>query len=463
MIACEHPKIVINQGVYECVAFTKYIITNGIQRFFYNISKLQVNPLYQYLKKLKSSLSAELLSDYYTFDRFGLKVPLFVEVPCNKCILCLQSFSNSMSQRLQFESEMYDSEPWFVTLTYAPHSLPKTLKVRKSHISMYIKRLREHISREPDLSDVRIKFYGQGEYGEKRGRPHYHLIIFGLPPISFYRAEKLFKSAWQVKWTIFAIENGKSVVKRPLIGRVGISQINSPQYRAYYKRKTGRVLNPEDGLRYCCQYTANGANHCHTWSLGLGKSFVLSYFGDQLRQPNGICQNISFRNKYNKIVPLIVNRWFLHTYFHCFNRSTYYLRNQIYTAILSLSNYLFVNHKQKLWFLAKYKPLFQFVGVNSLPIELFRQLLYDTKIFSDKYRPDERQLTNIVYCYEKLSDLFDRWCVLDIDKLRNETILYNEFCKRYFALKPELTKSMIHDKLIKTKKYQNKHKTLTTL
>lgn len=60
----------------------------------------------------------------------------------------------------------------WVTLTYDDAHLPITL--RKDHLSGFVKRLRAR------FGERRFRFFGCGEYGEKRGRPHYHVILFGL-------------------------------------------------------------------------------------------------------------------------------------------------------------------------------------------------------------------------------------------------------------------------------------------
>lgn len=61
------------------------------------------------------------------------------------------------------------AENAFVTLTYKdapPELIPRDMQ-------LFIKRLRKlHVSP--------LRYFGMGEYGEKLGRPHYHLAIFGL-------------------------------------------------------------------------------------------------------------------------------------------------------------------------------------------------------------------------------------------------------------------------------------------
>ena len=71
----------------------------------------------------------------------------------------------------------------WATLTYEDKYLPPTLQ--KTHLSGYLKRLRAR------LPDTPVRFFGSGEYGEKHGRPHYHVILYGLT-----REETAIRSSW---------------------------------------------------------------------------------------------------------------------------------------------------------------------------------------------------------------------------------------------------------------------------
>jgi len=48
----------------------------------------------------------------------------------------------------------------------------------KRHAQLFMKRLRYELAKQGGAS-TRVKFYLVGEYGEKKGRPHYHAAIFG--------------------------------------------------------------------------------------------------------------------------------------------------------------------------------------------------------------------------------------------------------------------------------------------
>lgn len=87
--------------------------------------------------------------------------------------------------------ELHDwNEAAFVTLTYNDEHLPKDYSVKPEHLRKFIKGLRYDLS----LQGRTCKYFACGEYGSKQlkylspgakkchGRPHYHLIIFGLNP-----------------------------------------------------------------------------------------------------------------------------------------------------------------------------------------------------------------------------------------------------------------------------------------
>lgn len=62
----------------------------------------------------------------------------------------------------------------FVTLTLAEEYLAYGDSVSVREVQLFIKRLREQ------LSPVRFRYFAVGEYGDLRGRPHYHVALFGV-------------------------------------------------------------------------------------------------------------------------------------------------------------------------------------------------------------------------------------------------------------------------------------------
>lgn len=101
-------------------------------------------------------------------------------VPCGKCPECVKAKINSWLFRLQKEMRV-SSNPLFVLLTYNDENVPRTetgkMTLCKRDCILFMKRLRKAYAK---ISDKKIKYYLVGEYGSKRGRPHYHVLLFNL-------------------------------------------------------------------------------------------------------------------------------------------------------------------------------------------------------------------------------------------------------------------------------------------
>lgn len=60
----------------------------------------------------------------------------------------------------------------FVTLTYDDDHLPPDNNLQPRDLQLFLKRLRKN-------HETQIRFFACGEYGTQKGRPHYHLALFG--------------------------------------------------------------------------------------------------------------------------------------------------------------------------------------------------------------------------------------------------------------------------------------------
>lgn len=97
-----------------------------------------------------------------------------VLLPCGKCITCRLARSFQWSVRCTCES-YFHKENYFLSLSYDAEHLPEGSNLKRLDFQLFMKRLRKH------FTGYKIKVFYCGEYGERRGRPHYHAIIFGLP------------------------------------------------------------------------------------------------------------------------------------------------------------------------------------------------------------------------------------------------------------------------------------------
>jgi hypothetical protein len=61
-----------------------------------------------------------------------------------------------------------------VTLTYDSHHLPEPPHLDHSHVKRFLNQARHELGMQP-------RYFCAGEYG-KKGRPHYHILLFGYEP-----------------------------------------------------------------------------------------------------------------------------------------------------------------------------------------------------------------------------------------------------------------------------------------
>lgn len=89
-------------------------------------------------------------------------------LPCGSCVGCLISRAREWAIRCSLELQLH-SVASFVTLTYSDKHCPPTLV--KRDLSLFMRYMRRQAGA--------LRFFGCGEYGERRERPHYHALLFG--------------------------------------------------------------------------------------------------------------------------------------------------------------------------------------------------------------------------------------------------------------------------------------------
>lgn len=127
-------------------------------------------------------------------------------VPCQKCRHCLWSKSQSVANSV--EMEMQDSE-WaiWLTLTIAPNSKAAKdgfdKKIDKSLMQGFHYRCNTNRYRKKHSFEGRNctgwRYIQCGEYGGKKGRAHYHAVIFGKGDKPKF-ADKAAERVWAPEW-----------------------------------------------------------------------------------------------------------------------------------------------------------------------------------------------------------------------------------------------------------------------
>lgn len=92
------------------------------------------------------------------------------EVRCGKCLACQMAYSSEWAIRCVLESRLHERSTC-VTLTYDDYHLPEDGQLKRKDVQDFLKRLRKKYV---------CRYFGCGEYGERKNRPHYHLVLFGI-------------------------------------------------------------------------------------------------------------------------------------------------------------------------------------------------------------------------------------------------------------------------------------------
>jgi hypothetical protein len=95
------------------------------------------------------------------------------ELPCGQCMPCRINKRNIWTTRLLLEQTQHEATTW-LTLTYNDRYLPYNEELNKDDYQLWLKRVRKAYPAQ------KIRYYLCGEYGDNSGRPHYHIVLFGI-------------------------------------------------------------------------------------------------------------------------------------------------------------------------------------------------------------------------------------------------------------------------------------------
>lgn len=136
----------------------------------------------------------------------------------------------------------------FVTLTFADESLPSDLSVNVRDLQLFMKRLRKQFGR--------VRFFACGEYGDEGGRPHYHVILFGVDFASD-------RTLWRFSATGHQIYRSRSLELLWPFGHCELGSV-TPEAGAYVARYCLKKLSGEVGRE---QYVRSNVETGETWSV----------------------------------------------------------------------------------------------------------------------------------------------------------------------------------------------------
>ena len=92
-----------------------------------------------------------------------------VELPCGHCIGCTLDKAKEWATRIYLESKKH-ALYYFTTLTYNEEHYHEKRDFKRD-LQLFLKRLRKN-------TEEKIRYFAQFEHGERKGRGHFHLILF---------------------------------------------------------------------------------------------------------------------------------------------------------------------------------------------------------------------------------------------------------------------------------------------
>lgn len=190
--------------------------------------------------------------------------PKRVTVPCGNCVECWAHYSKEWSLRIMHEASQYENN-CFVTLTYNDLNLPADGGLVKKHLQDFIKRLRDRVK------PLRVRYYACGEYGEKRSRPHYHIILFNFKPsdMMFLKKTKreediyispLIMSLWKFGFSSvgeLTSDSAKYCTKYMQKAFTGVYRLTSPLNPFDKLQKPFSICSTHPGIGYNFVYRSN--------------------------------------------------------------------------------------------------------------------------------------------------------------------------------------------------------------
>lgn len=245
-------------------------------------------------------------------------------VGCGSCVACARKRSSAWSLRVVKDIEyrrkkrrsengsptksLTHSDCYYITLTYSDKCLPIKIdekgNVVRGHgdgflhrpdLTKFIKRFRSHIARRYNMHDVRV--LGSGEYGpNSTHRPHYHLIVWNAPSISYSELQELVQKSWSEY-------DRRTKEYTELYGNIKASFVADAGDVASYVSKVTSYVTKNGISEYCKQPGETNADFCErtgkltvpfiTASHGIG----LDYFSENAEEISrlGFCNSNGFK------------------------------------------------------------------------------------------------------------------------------------------------------------------------
>lgn len=252
-IQCQSPTLILSPHLRDLVLKYRHYYIND-KRYSIRSHWYTDFPYSKFTRVKKYLVSSDkfpepiLLQSCYVVDSCGECQPLYLQVPCGKCVLCRDHKAREWETRAMCESQTSSSLPYFITLTYNNRCIPRN-GVRKGAAQRFMKRLRVNFERYTGQKH-NIRFFLCSEYGSTSGRPHYHALLWNMPILQQNHILDIIEKSWS-----FAVSK-QYYDKVPN----DLDQFKRPIYKFYDEEKD--VYRCRYGYVYCSEITRGRVRYC---------------------------------------------------------------------------------------------------------------------------------------------------------------------------------------------------------
>lgn len=195
-------------------------------------------------------------------------------IGCGQCLACKLNYSRDRATLIMLEARNYpETSKWFVTVTYDDEHLPchtyrdEMTGKKYTGFSLNIKDMQKFFKKiRKNNPEIKIKYVMAGEYGSKTMRPHYHIILLGMP-LDISRLKLWNRNEWnQPIWKCSELEeywNKGNIM-------VGALSWETAAYTCRYTLKKADNSRPKEWY-----YLQGLIPEFISWSNGFGDNYFL--------------------------------------------------------------------------------------------------------------------------------------------------------------------------------------------